>query len=98
MIDDEPANGSVDLVGAVATYTPDPGFVGVDTFTYVAWQCVSFADGLACPDGTGPVPETGSEPATVTVTVIDPPPETSVAPTTEEAQAAAAATRPSFTG
>ncbi|WP_188111371.1 Ig-like domain-containing protein [Nocardioides antri] len=35
------ANGSVSLAGDVATYTPDDGFVGTDTFTYTV------SDGVA---------------------------------------------------
>ncbi|SEU22298.1 Ig-like domain-containing protein [Stigmatella erecta] len=30
----QPPNGTVTLVGGVVTYTPNPGFVGTDTFTY----------------------------------------------------------------
>jgi hypothetical protein len=32
----QPAHGRVALAGAVATYLPDPGFAGVDVFTYCA--------------------------------------------------------------
>ncbi len=32
----QPTNGTVTLVGAVATYTPNAGFNGTDTFTYTA--------------------------------------------------------------
>ncbi|WP_162867862.1 Ig-like domain-containing protein [Euzebya tangerina] len=34
-IDTEPANGTVDLTDGVATYTPDPGYDGDDSFVYV---------------------------------------------------------------
>ena len=34
----QPANGSVGLVNNVATYFPNPGFVGTDTFTYAAFD------------------------------------------------------------
>ncbi len=34
----QPAHGSVGLSNAVATYFPDPGFVGTDTFTFAAWD------------------------------------------------------------
>ncbi len=34
----QPANGSVGLVGTVATYFPNPGFTGTDTFTYSAFN------------------------------------------------------------
>ncbi len=33
-----PAHGNVSLSGNVATYFPDPGFVGTDSFTYAAWD------------------------------------------------------------
>jgi hypothetical protein len=97
LVNTDPTHGTVDLVGAVAMYTPEPGFLGSDTFTYIAWQCVSFADALACPAETGPFPDSGSEPATVTVTVSAPP-DTSSSTTTAEDAAVAATTRPSFTG
>ncbi len=34
----QPANGSVGLSGAVATYFPDPGFVGTNKFTFAAYD------------------------------------------------------------
>jgi hypothetical protein len=34
----QPAHGTTALVGAVATYTPEPGYVGADRFTYAAWD------------------------------------------------------------
>ena len=34
----QPARGSVGLSNAVATYFPDPGFVGTDRFTFAAWD------------------------------------------------------------
>jgi len=34
----QPAHGSIGLNKAVATYFPDPGFVGTDTFTFAAWD------------------------------------------------------------
>lgn len=34
----QPSHGSVGLSNLVATYFPDPGFVGVDTFTFAAWN------------------------------------------------------------
>ena len=32
------AHGSVGLSNGVATYFPDPGFIGTDTFTFAAWD------------------------------------------------------------
>lgn len=34
----QPAHGSVGLSNGVATYFAEPGFVGVDTFTFAAWN------------------------------------------------------------
>ncbi len=34
----QPTNGAVGLSNAVATYTPAPGFVGTDTFTFAAYD------------------------------------------------------------
>ena len=34
----QPANGSVGLLNNVATYLPNPGFVGSDTFTFAAYD------------------------------------------------------------
>jgi PKD repeat protein/ferredoxin len=34
----QPANGSVGLTNTVATYFPNPGFVGTDTFTFAAYD------------------------------------------------------------
>jgi PKD repeat protein len=34
----QPRHGSVGLSNAIATYFPDPGFVGADTFTFAAWD------------------------------------------------------------
>jgi hypothetical protein len=100
-IETVPGNGTVDLVGAVATYTPAAGFTGTDSFTYIAWQCVAFVDApsLACPDGTGPVPADGTAPATVTITVTEPTPTTEATTTTAPAAEAVAVTNaPRFTG
>jgi hypothetical protein len=34
----QPAHGTVALDGARATYLPEPGFAGTDTFTFAAWD------------------------------------------------------------
>jgi hypothetical protein len=34
----QPAHGTVGLLGATATYFPEPGFSGDDVFTYAAWD------------------------------------------------------------
>lgn len=34
----QPLHGKVGLTNAVATYYPDPGYVGTDTFTWAAWN------------------------------------------------------------
>ena len=54
-----PANGTLSaFTGTQVTYTPDVGFVGVNTFTY---------------RGTGNAPMVNGEPRTVTITVAPPP-------------------------
>lgn len=97
-----PSNGTVELVGSVATYTPDPGFTGEDSFMYTAGQCISFADVVApaCPEGTGLEPPSGAaEPATVTITVTAQPTTTTTADSGVAPAAAARVTAsPQFTG
>ncbi len=34
----QPAHGRAGISGTIATYVPDPGFSGTDTFTYAAWD------------------------------------------------------------
>ena len=34
----QPAHGRAGVAGTTATYVPDPGFAGTDTFTYAAWD------------------------------------------------------------
>lgn len=34
----QPGHGRVSIAGNLATYFPDPGFVGTDSFTYAAWD------------------------------------------------------------
>jgi len=34
----QPSHGAVGLSNAVATYFPDPGFIGTDRFTFAAWD------------------------------------------------------------
>ena len=34
----QPVHGTVSLTGNTATYFPEPGFVGADSFTYAAWD------------------------------------------------------------
>jgi len=35
---EQPAHGTIGLVGSVATLFPDPGWNGLDRFTYAAWD------------------------------------------------------------
>ncbi len=94
----QPSNGTVTIVGAVATYTPNAGFVGTDSFPYTGGECVA-APGttpypppsLICPIGEF-VP-TGATPALVTI-VVAAAPETTTTSTTAGAQP----TAPSFAG
>ncbi|MDJ0665410.1 MAG: SdrD B-like domain-containing protein [Acidimicrobiia bacterium] len=60
----DPANGSIVVnPDGTITYTPDPGFVGVDTFTYTICEL----DGVV-----GGIPATGlCDTATVTVTIVE---------------------------
>ncbi len=55
-----PSHGLAGVDGTTATYVPDPGFVGTDTFTYAAW------DGMADSNlGTVTVTVTGTGGCTV---------------------------------
>jgi hypothetical protein len=64
----QPANGSVGLSGTVATYFPNPGFIGTDTFTFAAYDgarnsnlatgMVTVAQGAVSITTTGYVPST----------------------------------------
>lgn len=101
-----PSHGTVSITGDVATYTPDPGFTGTDTFTYTAAECLIVL-GVAipgCPVGTTPVPPSGATPATVTITVTAPPtttaPPSTTTTTTPPPSASPSAVRaqPRFTG
>jgi PKD repeat protein len=62
----QPAQGSVGLVKGIATYYPNPGFVGTDLFTYAAYDG-SFNSNLA----TGTVVVTQA-PISVKATVLAP--------------------------
>ena len=55
---DQPAHGTVTVTntssggvntGAYATYTPDPGYSGPDSFNYVAGECYAAAGTIAYP-------------------------------------------------
>lgn len=76
-----------DNTGAVATYTPNPGYTGPDSFTYTAGECIGPPGTLytappeavaACP-ATLTIFNTSVPPATVTITVT-PTPTTTTAP------------------
>ena len=60
----DPANGSIVVnPDGTITYTPDPGFVGVDTFTYTICELDGVVNGI---------PATGlCDTATVTVTIVE---------------------------
>ena len=93
----QPAHGTVVVTntssggantGAYATYTPNPGFTGVDTFTYTAGECAAAVGTIypapqyavdACPAGTT-ISGSGITPATVTITVTPAPTTTTTAP------------------
>jgi len=85
-----PAHGTLsgfDDSGGGFTYTPDPGFTGTDSFTYV------LEDVEESPTAT--VTITVTAPSTTTSTSTTLAPTTTVAPTTT---AAAVAAEPAFTG
>jgi len=76
------ANGSVGLIGNIATYFPDPSFVGTDSFTFAAYngsRNSTLATGTITVGGGGgpvapvittqPVSQTVNSGATVTFTV-----------------------------
>ncbi len=71
----QPPHGRVGLSGSSATYYPDPGFSGADTFTYAAWdgkadsnlgqasvQVIGGGCNLEC-SATGPASVTVGQPA-----------------------------------
>ena len=94
----QPSHGTVTIVGNVATYTPNAGFVGTDTFPYTGGECVPAPGStpypppsLICP--IGEIVITGSTPALVTI-VVAPTPETTSTTTT----AADRPSTPSFAG
>ena len=90
----QPLHGTVSIIGSTATYTPDAGYTGPDSFSYTGGVCVPAPGGfyappsLICPEGE--VVFTGADPATVSITVSEPP-----APTTT---ATSEPTAPTFTG
>ncbi len=76
------AHGAVGLVGRIATYFPDPGFAGVDTFTFAAYNgsrnsnlgtgTVTVGSGAAVPPTitTQPASQTVAAGARVTFSVV----------------------------
>lgn len=110
----QPTNGTVvitntqsagDNTGAYATYTPDAGFVGADSFTFTAGECFAAPGTYTYPappgtDASCPATMTISGtyvvPATVSITVTSPPTtststSTTTTPPVEE-------TTPKYTG
>lgn len=99
----QPSNGTVTIVGGVATYTPDAGFIGTDTFPYTGGECVPAPGSrptypppsLICP--IGEFVYTGATPALVTIEVAVAP-ETTTTSTSTTTTAAVQPTAPTFTG
>ena len=101
-ISTDPGHGTVTVSGTTATYTPAAGFVGTDTYGYLAGQCITFVDvGAAIQSGrtslaAGVAPTCSSTgtlvsskgDATVTVVV------TAAATTTTTTEAATTTTAP----
>ncbi|WP_369743491.1 S8 family serine peptidase [Pseudidiomarina sp. PP-1MA] len=65
---DQPANGTVELDGMTATYTPAAGFVGDDSFTYRAVD----ESGAVSDAGTVTVAVTNTNPTATVTGVTDP--------------------------
>lgn len=69
-----PANGRAGISGTTATYIPDSGFTGTDTFTFAAWDgstdsnlaTVSIAVAASVPDARVSVTKSGSGSGLVT--------------------------------
>lgn len=98
----QPAHGVVTVAAvehpgtsAVATYTPDPGYTGADSFTFTAGICQPAPGGHPSPIGVCPNGyfAFGAAPAAVTITVTPPLPTTTTTTT-----APATPSTPSFTG
>lgn len=108
----QPTHGTVTITntasgglntGAYATYTPDPGYIGSDSFDFVAGECLG-PPGLGAPPPFYPAPpeaqascpasylifDTQIVPATVSITVIAEPTTTTTTPDDES--------KPKFTG
>ena len=103
----QPANGIVTIgavthpgTTAIATYTPDPGYTGADSFTFTAGICQP-APGGGYPSPIGACPTgyfaQGVPPASVTITVTPPAPTTTTTTTTTTTRPSEPST-PSFTG
>ncbi len=71
-----PAHGRAGIAGTTATYIPDSGFAGTDTFTFAAWDgstesnlgTISIAVAQAAPDARVTVTKSGSGSGLVTST------------------------------
>ncbi|MBI3782288.1 MAG: Ig-like domain-containing protein [Deltaproteobacteria bacterium] len=78
-------HGSVGLTGTQALYTPDPGFTGIDTFTFAAWDgstdsnlaTVAVTVGLSI---ATPTPSPGGSTSTPTAIVPTPTPTPTTIP------------------
>ena len=95
----QPSNGTVTIVGAVATYTPNAGFIGTDTFPYTGGECVPTPGSVPPPSLICPIGQfvyQGATPALVTI-VVAPAPETTTT-STSTTTTAVQPTAPSFTG
>jgi hypothetical protein len=94
----QPANGTVTIVGNLATYTPDDGFIGTDTFPYTGGECVAApgASSYPVPDDLCPAGQTvfAYDSAVVTIEVAATPETT----TTTSAATPDDQITPSYTG
>jgi hypothetical protein len=97
----QPSNGTVTISGNVATYTPNAGFIGTDTFPYTGGECVNPVGTSIYPPPSGICPigkflYSRVTPALVTIVVAAAPETTTTSTTTTTAAVLPAA--PTFTG
>ncbi|WP_225409013.1 Ig-like domain-containing protein [Stigmatella hybrida] len=95
----QPPNGTVTLVNGVVTYTPNPGFVGTDTFTYTISDGQGGFDTATVTVTVGNNPPVANDDAVTvssgsTGTVVDVLGNDTTAPDTGETLAVTAVTQP----
>ena len=96
----QPSNGTVTIIGDVATYTPNAGFIGTDSFPYTGGECVVALGNIPYPPPSlicpiGEFVYNGATPDLVTIEVAAAPETTTTSTSTT---AAVLPTAPTFTG